>query len=65
VSFQFTNAVCPIKYLYGIQVQVFWVVMLCSAAVGYQGFGGLCLHLQGEVTVMGKNGIGTGPEWGG
>jgi len=29
-----------------IQVGVFWVVALCSVAVGYQHFGGpYCLHL--------------------
>jgi hypothetical protein len=32
------------------QVEVFWVVMLCSVVVGYQRFGRpCCLHLQGEV----------------
>jgi len=31
-----------------IQVDVFWVVILCSVAVGYQRFGGpYCLHLVG------------------
>jgi len=35
------------------QVDVFWVVMSCSVAVGYQRFGGLCcLHLQGEETLV-------------
>jgi len=30
-----------------IQVVVFWVVMVCGVAVGYQRFGGSCfLHLQ-------------------
>jgi hypothetical protein len=29
---------------------VFWVVMPCNVAVGYQRFGGpYCFHLQGEV----------------
>jgi len=32
-----------------IQVEVFWIVTLCSVAVGYQHFGGsCCLHLQGR-----------------
>jgi len=35
-----------------IQVEVFWVVMLCSVEVGYQHFAGpCCLHLQGDVNV--------------
>jgi len=39
------------------QVQVFWVVMLCSV-VGYQHFRGpCCFHLQGEVARMGETGI--------
>jgi hypothetical protein len=34
-----------------IQVEVFWVVMVCSVRVGYQCFGGpCCLHLHGEVS---------------
>jgi hypothetical protein len=33
-----------------IQVEVFWVVMLCSAVVGYKCFrGSCCPHLQVEV----------------
>jgi hypothetical protein len=33
-----------------IQVEAFWVVMLCSTTVDNHCFGGLCcLHLQGEV----------------
>jgi hypothetical protein len=33
-----------------IQVEVFWIVMPCRVAVGYQHFGRpCCLHLQGEV----------------
>jgi hypothetical protein len=33
-----------------IQIEVFWVVMLCSVVVGYQCFrGSCCLHVQGEV----------------
>jgi len=33
-----------------IQVEVFWVVTLCSIVVGYQCFRGpCCFHLQGEV----------------
>jgi len=29
-----------------IQIEVFWLVMLCSVVVGYQHFGGpCCLHL--------------------
>jgi len=32
-----------------VQVKVFWHVMLCIVAIGYQCFGGLlCLHLQGS-----------------
>jgi hypothetical protein len=32
-----------------IQVYIFWVVTPCSAAVGYECFGGLyCLHVQGD-----------------
>jgi hypothetical protein len=32
------------------QVEVFWVVTLCSAVIGYQRFRGpCCLHLHGEV----------------
>jgi len=39
-----------------IQVEVFWVVMPCSIAVGYQHFRGpCCLHLQGEATGDGRN----------
>jgi len=34
-----------------IQVKVFWVVMPCSIAVGYQHFRGPCsVHLQGDFT---------------
>jgi len=44
-----------------LQVEVFWVVMLCSVVVGYQHFKGPCyFHLQDEVTRMGKNSIDTG-----
>jgi hypothetical protein len=47
-----------------IQVEVFGVVMLCNVVVRYQPFRcSCCLHLQGEVTGMGKNGIDIGPEW--
>jgi hypothetical protein len=36
-----------------IQVKVFWVVMLCGVAVGYQHFGGSCCnHLYGEVKMV-------------
>jgi hypothetical protein len=47
------------------QVKVFWVVMLCSVAVGYQCFRGpCCLHLQGEVTtIIGKKGTDIGLEY--
>jgi hypothetical protein len=32
------------------QVEVFWVVTLCSYMVGYQRFGGpCCFHLQGDL----------------
>jgi hypothetical protein len=32
-----------------IQVEVFWAVTLCSAAIGYHHFGdSCCLHLHGE-----------------
>jgi hypothetical protein len=35
------------------KVEVFWVAMPCSIAVGYKLFGGpCCLHLHGEVTGM-------------
>jgi len=38
-----------------IQIEVFWVVMPYSVAVGYQNLGGsCCLHLQCEVTSNGK-----------
>jgi len=34
-----------------IQIKFFWVVTLCSVAVGYHCLGGpCCLHLQGQVT---------------
>jgi len=47
-----------------IQVEVFWVVMLCSVVVGYQCFRGQsCLQLQGEVTRMAKSDTDIGPEW--
>jgi hypothetical protein len=40
--------------------KIFWDVMP-SRVVGYQCFRGLsCLHLQGEVTGMGRSGIDTG-----
>jgi len=40
-----------------VQVEVFSVVMLCSAVIGYQHFGGpCCLHLQSEVTGNRKDG---------
>jgi hypothetical protein len=39
------------------QVEVLWVVMLCSVAVGYQRFGvSCCLHCKVEVTSAGKKG---------
>jgi len=42
-----------VKHL--LEVGVFWVVMPCSIAVGYQCFGGpCCLHLQDEVLGAGK-----------
>jgi hypothetical protein len=32
-----------------LKVEVFWVVIQCSVAVGYQSFGGpFCFHLQAE-----------------
>jgi hypothetical protein len=38
-----------------IQARVFWIMMLSSAAVGYQCFGGpCCLFLQGEGSGTGK-----------
>jgi hypothetical protein len=41
-----------------IQVKVFWVMMPCSFAVGYQcSRGPFCLHLQGEVNGNGEKGI--------
>jgi len=41
-----------------IHIEVFWVVMPCSVAVGYQCFRGPhCFHLQGEVSGNGKKGI--------
>jgi hypothetical protein len=37
------------SWLMQSQVEVCWVVTLCSVVVGYQRFGGpCCLHLQGE-----------------
>jgi hypothetical protein len=34
------------------QVEVFWVVAMCSVAVGYRHFGGsCCVHLQVEMLV--------------
>jgi hypothetical protein len=36
-------------FMVKIQVEVFWSVMLCSVAVGYEHFRGpSCLHLQGD-----------------
>jgi hypothetical protein len=36
-----------------IQVDVFWVVTTCSAAVGYQHFGKpRCFHLQGDLNCV-------------
>jgi len=41
-----------------IQIEVFWIVMPCSVVAEYRCFGSpCCLHLQGEVARMGKNGI--------
>jgi len=38
-----------------IQVELFWVVMLCGVVVGYQHFRGSCwVQIQGEVTGAGK-----------
>jgi hypothetical protein len=38
-----------------IQVKVFWMVMLCNVAIGYQHFEGpYCIHLHGEVCGAGK-----------
>jgi hypothetical protein len=53
-----------LKLLAPFQVEVFWVVMLCSVVVEYQHFRGpCCLHLQGEVASMGKNDKDIGPDW--
>jgi hypothetical protein len=47
-----------------IQVEVFWVVMPCSVAVGHQNMRGpCCLHLKGEVNVAGEKGIGISIEY--
>jgi len=48
----------------GFQVEVFWVMTPSRVVVGHQLFGNLyCLHLQGEVSGMGKNGIDIDLEW--
>jgi hypothetical protein len=40
------------------QVEIFWIVMLCSVVVGHYCFGGLCgLHLQGKLNDAEKGGI--------
>jgi hypothetical protein len=42
---------------------MFWVLKLCLVAIGYERFRGpCCLHLQGEVTGGGENGIDIGLE---
>jgi hypothetical protein len=47
-----------------VQVEVFWVVIPCSTAVGYQRFGRpCCLHLQGEVNDTGKKGMDIGIKY--
>jgi len=46
------------------QVTVFWVLMPCTALVGYHCFRGpSCPHLQGKVGRMGKNSTDTGLDW--
>jgi len=45
LTFVFFEAFMAVMF----QVEVFWVVMPCSAVVGYQHFWGPCFfHLQGE-----------------
>jgi len=39
---------CDVFMVVKIHVGVFWVVMLCSAVVGYYFRGSRCLHLQHE-----------------
>jgi hypothetical protein len=47
-----------------IQVEVLWVVIPCSIAVGYHCFGGPSyLHLHGEVNGARKGGIGIGRHY--
>jgi hypothetical protein len=47
-----------------IQIEVFWFVTVCTVEIGYQHFRGpCCLHLQGDVTGMGINGMDIGLEW--
>jgi hypothetical protein len=53
-----------LEFILLVQVQLFWVMMLCSVVVGYQCFRGpCCLHLLGNVTGMGKYGIDIGLDW--
>jgi len=45
-----------VNLAYLFQVEVFWIVKLCSVVVGYQRFRGPhCLFIQGKVAQMGKN----------
>jgi len=47
-----------------VQVKVFWVLTVCSVAIGYWCFRGpCCLHPQGEVIGAGKWGIDIGREY--
>jgi len=46
-----------------IEFEVFCVLMSCSVVVRYQCFtGSCCLHLQGEVAGIGRNGIDLDPD---
>jgi hypothetical protein len=50
-----------VQWTFLSQVQVCWVVTPCSVVAGYQCFrAACCLHLQGEIIGMGRNGVDIG-----